>query len=199
MSTPEQDFIFPESLPRRGNAISRWLGRAVLRLGGWRYQVEFPDIPKFVVAGAPHTSNWDAVWAIAFILATGLEIHFMAKAEAFPAWSGWLLRAVGGDPVDRRSPEGLVGQMVREFRDRDKFILVVAPEGTRKKVDRWKSGFYRIAQAAQAPIVLAYLDYPKRIVGVGPAFETTGDMDADIAAMRAHLESTVTPRHPSRV
>lgn len=199
MTTAEQNFIFPDSLPRRGNAIGRWLGQTILRLGGWRYQVEFPDTPKFLVAGAPHTSNWDAVWAIAFILATGLEIHFMAKAEAFPSWAGWFLRSVGGIPVNRQSPEGLVEQMVNEFRSREKFVLVVAPEGTRKKVERWKSGFYRIAQAAQVPIVLGYLDYPKRILGIGPTFQTTGDMEADIAAMRTYLETHITPRHPDRV
>ena len=194
-----QNFIFPDSLPRRGNALSRWLGRTMLRLGRWRYQVEFPDTPKIIIAGAPHTSNWDAIWAIAFILATGLDIHFLAKSEAFPAWAGWLLRAVGGIPVDRRSPGGLVDRTVAEFQRRDKFVLVVAPEGTRKRVERWKSGFYRIATAAQAPIVLGYLDYPKRIVGIGPTFQTTGDMEADIAAMRAYLEANVTPRHPERV
>ncbi len=199
MNTPQQDFIFPDSLPRRGNAISRWLGQTILRLGGWRYQVDFPDTSKFVIAGGPHTSNWDAVWAIAFILSTGLEIHFMAKAEIFPVWAGWFLRAVGGIAVNRSSPEGMVAQMVAGFRSRDKFVLIVAPEGTRKKVERWKSGFYRIAQAANVPIVLGYLDYPKRIVGIGPAFQTTGAMEADMAAMRAYLESHVTPRHPSRV
>jgi len=171
----------------------------MLRLGRWRYQVEFPDTPKIIIAGAPHTSNWDAIWAIAFILATGLDIHFLAKSEAFPAWAGWLLRAVGGIPVDRRSPGGLVDRTVAEFQRRDKFVLVVAPEGTRKRVERWKSGFYRIATAAQVPIVLGYLDYPKRIVGIGPTFQTTGDMEADIAAMRAYLEANVTPRHPERV
>lgn len=199
MNTPQYDFIFPDSLPRRGNAVSRWLGRTILRLGGWRYQVDFPDAPQFVIVGGPHTSNWDAIWAIAFILSTGLEIHFMAKAEAFPVWAGWLLRAVGGIPVNRSSPEGMVAQMVAEFRSRDKFVLIVAPEGTRKKVERWKSGFYRIAQAADVPIVLGYLDYPKRIVGIGPTFQTTGAMEADMDAMRAYLETNVTPRHPSRV
>ena len=89
--------------------------------------------------------------------------------------------------------------MVAEFQSREKFVLVVAPEGTRKKVERWKSGFYRIAQAADVPIVLAYLDYPKRTVGIGPVFKTTGDMEADMAAMRTYLETHITPRHPSRV
>ncbi|MFZ1754946.1 MAG: lysophospholipid acyltransferase family protein [Caldilineaceae bacterium] len=199
MNRTQQNFVFPDTLPRRGNAFTRWLGQTFLRLCGWGYQVEFPHTGKFVIAGAPHTSNWDAVWAIAFIVATGLEIHFMAKAEAFPAWASWLLRSVGGIPVNRQSPENLVEQMVSEFRSRDKFVLVVAPEGTRKKVERWKSGFYRIATAANVPIVLAYLDYPKRIVGIGPTFEITGAMDDDIAAMRAYLETHITPRHPDRV
>jgi len=199
MNTPQRDFVFPDSLPRRGNAFSRWLGRTFLRLSGWRYQLDFPDVPKLVIAGAPHTSNWDAVWAIAFILATGLDIRFMAKAEAFSSWGGWFMRAVGGIPVNRESPVGLVDQMVAEFHNRDKFVLVLAPEGTRKKVDRWKNGFYRIAQAADVPIVLGYLDYSKRIVGIGPTFPATGDMEADIAAMRSYLEGHVAPRHPSRV
>jgi len=199
VSTPQQDFTFPAALPRRGNGIVRWLGRTVLRLGGWRYQVDLPDTTKFVIAGGPHTSNWDAVWAIAFIMASGLELHFMAKSEAFPAWAGWLVRAVGGISVNRTSPEGLVEEMVNEFRSREKFVLIMAPEGTRKKVERWKSGFYRIAQAADVPIVLGYLDYPKRIVGIGPTFQTTGAMEADMAAMRAYLEANITPRHPSRV
>jgi 1-acyl-sn-glycerol-3-phosphate acyltransferase len=192
--------IAGDAVPLRGNGLSRWLGRTVLHLGGWRLQVEFPDAPKFIVAGGPHTSNWDAVWAIAFIMATWLEIHFMAKAEAFPAWGGWLLKLVGGIPVYRDAPEGLVEQMVAEFQHRDQFVLVVvAPEGTRKRVERWKSGFYRIAQAANVPIVLGYLDYSKRIVGVGPIFQTTGDSETDIAAMRTYLETHITPRHPNRV
>ncbi len=197
MPTRIHDMVIPDSLPRRGNFLTRAIGRLMLRLGGWHLTGEFPDTPKFVVAGAPHTSNWDGVWAIAVFLATGLDFHWMAKKELFANPLGGFFRWLGGVPVDRQSPQGIVDQIVDEFRRRDAFLLVITPEGTRKRVERWKTGFYRIAQAADVPIVLGFADYPKRVLGVGPTIKPGGDMERDIAAMQAFY-ATITGRHPER-
>ncbi len=199
MPTRIDDMVIPDSLPRRGNRLTRAVGRLLLRLGGWRLTGEFPDAPKFVVAAAPHTSNWDGLWAIALFLATGVDFHWMAKKELFALpLLGRLFRWLGGVPVDRQAPRGLVEQVVDQFREREAFLLVITPEGTRRRVERWKTGFYRIAHAAQVPIVLGFVDYPRRLLGIGPTFVPTGEMDREIAAMRAFF-AQMTGRHPERM
>lgn len=176
----------PASAPRTGHRFGRWFGRTLLRLGGWSMTGAFPDLRHVVIIVAPHSSGWDAVWGLAAKLAMGLEIHFMAKAELFRGPLGWLLRALGGVPVDRRAPNGVVGQAVEGLRGRQTHWLVIAPEGTRKRVERWKTGFWHIARAAQVPVVCAYFHYPERRIGIGPAFGMTDDLDTDMARIRAY-------------
>lgn len=178
-------FELPPSAPRAGNAFTRWLGRSVLRLGGWRLEGRFPDLPKLVIIAAPHSSAWDAIWGIAAKLALGLHIEFMAKKEAFWWPLGPILRALGGVPTDRRAPNGVVGQMVQRFAAAERLWLVLAPEGTRRRVERWKSGFWQIAHDAEVPVFCAYFHYPERTIGLGVSVVTTADRDADIAAIRA--------------
>lgn len=176
-------------LPRRGGALRAATGRALLRLTGWSIDPEIPDLPKFVVIAAPHSSNWDFIVGIGLVFALRLDIHFIGKAELFRGPLGPLMRWLGGLPVDRSQPQGVVEQTIALFAAHEKLIVAVAPEGTRKPVTRWKSGFYRIALGAGVPIVPGYFDNRRRVVGLGPPFLPTGDAEADIATLRGFYAS----------
>jgi 1-acyl-sn-glycerol-3-phosphate acyltransferase len=173
------------SVPRRGGPIRAAIGRAILRLFGWGIGGGPPDVAKCVVIAAPHSSNRDFFVGIAVVFALRLDAHFIGKAELFRGPLGPLMRWLGGLAVDRRHPEGVVEQAVAMFQARDRLMLALAPEGTRKPVPRWKSGFYRIALGAGVPIVPGYFDNRRRMVGFGPAFYPTGNAEADLAALRA--------------
>jgi 1-acyl-sn-glycerol-3-phosphate acyltransferase len=176
----------PPNAPRSGgNALSRWLALAVLRLGGWRMVGEWPDVKKVVVIVAPHSSGWDAVWGLAAKVAMGVGIAFMGKKELFSGPLGWFLRKLGGFPVDRRAPAGIVDQVTQQIRDADRKCLVLAPEGTRKPVERWKSGFWKIAKKAQVPVFCAWFHYPDKVIGLGPMVELSDDMEGDLLRIRA--------------
>ncbi len=159
----------------------------VLSMMRFRIEGTTPNLPKFVIIGAPHTSNWDFVVAMAAGLALGLEFHWLGKHTIFRGPLGRLWRAMGGIPVDRSAGQGIVEQVLDEMNARDRFILGLSPEGTRRKVDRWKTGFYRIARGAGVPILMVYLDFERRVVGLGDLFEPTGDLEGDIERMRAYF------------
>ena len=176
----------PPNAPRTPpNRFSRWLGRTILRLGGWRMVGAFPDIPKLVLIGAPHSSNWDGVWGFAAKLALGLDLKVLGKHQLFWWPLGVLMRGLGVIAVDRTAAAGVVDQAAALLRTNDKFWFGLAPEGTRKPVERWKAGFWKIAKAADVPVLPAYFHYPDRIIGVGPTFALTDDMHADLARIRA--------------
>lgn len=172
-------------VPRRGGALRAALGRMMLRLMRWRIGPGLPDLAKAVIITAPHSSNWDFPIGIAVVFALRLDVRFIGKMELFHGPLGPLMRWLGGLPVDRKHPVGLVEQTVAMFQEREALLLAVAPEGTRKPVARWKSGFHRIALAAGVPIVPGYFDNRRREVGFGAPFYPTGDAEADIAALRA--------------
>lgn len=174
----------PASAPRTGNALGRCLGRFVLRLGGWRVRGEFPDLAHLVVIAAPHSSAWDAVWGLAVKLALGLRITFIAKQELFRWPLGPLLAAFGGVPVDRSAGKGLVQQMAMHIRSRPACWVVLAPEGTRKRVERWKTGFWHIAKAAQTPVLCASFHYPEKIIGIGPLVHLSNHLENDMRRLR---------------
>jgi 1-acyl-sn-glycerol-3-phosphate acyltransferase len=176
----------PPSLPRtRSSRFARWFARTLLRAGGWRMVGAFPDVPKAVLIGAPHSSNWDGVWGIAAKIALGVDVGVFAKHQLFRWPFGPLLRRMGVIPVNRGDTRGLVEQMQERFHREERFWLGIMPEGTRKRVERWKPGFWKIAKAANVPVVPAYFHYPERIIGVGEPFFLGDDMDADIARIRA--------------
>ncbi|HEY8188579.1 MAG TPA: lysophospholipid acyltransferase family protein, partial [Pyrinomonadaceae bacterium] len=160
--------------------FSFWLGKLWLGAFGWKIQGDDQDCRKFVVIAAPHTSNWDLPFMLATAYAMRVHASWFGKHTAFkPPW-GWLLRKLGGIPVDRRSPHSLVTQMAEEFRTRDHLVLAVSPEGTRSKVDFWKSGFYQIAVQSGVPIGLGYLDYKTKRSGIGMLLLPTGNIKADM-------------------
>jgi 1-acyl-sn-glycerol-3-phosphate acyltransferase len=171
------------------------LARAAFRLIGWKAEGEAPDLPKFVMVAAPHTSNLDGLMLILGAWWFRLKLYWMGKHTLFRAPFGWLLRAFGGVPIDRRAPRGAVQQMIQAFQAQDRQILVVAPEGTRRKSDRWKTGFYYIAEGAGVPIVLAYIDYARKVVGIGPVVVPSGDQDADMRIIHKFYKDKVA-RYP---
>jgi 1-acyl-sn-glycerol-3-phosphate acyltransferase len=175
----------PPSAPRLPrNRFARWLGRTVLRLGGWRIVGAFPDAPKLVLIGAPHSSNWDGVWGFAAKLALGLDIRILGKHQLFRGPLGPLMRALGVIAVNREAPQGVAEQIARRMRAADRYWFGIAPEGTRKPVDRWKTGFWKIARAAGVPVLPAYFHYPDRVIGIGPLFTPSDDLNADLARLR---------------
>jgi 1-acyl-sn-glycerol-3-phosphate acyltransferase len=174
----------PPNAPRMHVGISRRLGAAWLRMTGWRLTGEFPDVPKAVLIVAPHSSNWDGMHGLAMKQVLGLDLAFAAKRQLFWWPLGPILRKVGAFPIDRGAATDLVQRMAEEFARHEHFWFGVAPEGTRKHVLRWKTGFWRIAKAANVPIIPAYFHYPEKRAGIGSLFHLSDDMDADIARLR---------------
>ncbi|HZX78947.1 lysophospholipid acyltransferase family protein [Lysobacter sp.] len=176
----------PPSAPRiHRNAFVRWLGRTVLRMGGWRMEGAFPDLPRVVLIGAPHSSNWDGVWGFAALMALGLDLKVLGKDTLLKVpVMGPVLKRLGVIPVDRSAAQGVVEQAARMIRSADHFWYGLAPEGTRKVVEKWKPGFWRIAKAAGVPVVPAYFHYGRKIIGIGAPFELSDDYEADVARIR---------------
>ncbi len=179
----------------RVNPLAHWIGRILLPLLGWKTEGKVPDLPQFVCVVAWHTSNWDFLYGLLGSWVFGVHTSFLGKDSLFRGPFGWLFRALGGIPVDRSRHHNLVGAAVDAFRRSPHLIYVVAPEGTRRKTDSWKSGFYHIAREAHVPIVLAHLDYGRRVCGFGPVIEPTGNTEADLAKVRAFYAAVV-PKHP---
>jgi 1-acyl-sn-glycerol-3-phosphate acyltransferase len=161
------------------------LGKAILDAAGWTIVGGAPNVARCVLIAAPHTSNWDFLYAIACTSALGLPLRFMAKDSLFRGAQGALLRALGGIAIDRSKANNVVDAMVQEFERGEPLVLLIPPEGTRKARDYWKSGFYHIARGAGVPVALGFLDYPNKRVGIGPLVELSGDVKSDMDRIRA--------------
>lgn len=173
------------------------LGRLYLFLFGWKPGGERPAARKYVLVAAPHTSYWDMPHMVALSWVFGIRLHWMGKHTIFRGPASGFFKALGGIPVDRRSPQGLVRQMADEFACRESFVLSVPPEGTRARRDYWKSGFYQIAREANVPIVLGYLDFGRKVGGFGDPLPVTGDVVADMDRVRAFYRVRgITGKHP---
>lgn len=177
--------------------IVRLLAILFLKMIGWRREGSLPRVPKYVIILAPHTSNWDLPIGLAIAFALKLRGYWLGKDELFQWPLRGFFRWLGGIPIDRSRSGDIVMQVVKIFKERVNFIVVLTPEGTRKKVTYWKSGFYYIARCAAVPIVLAFLDYRCKAGGVGPVFYPTGDREADMEYIRAFY-ATVTGKHPEK-
>jgi len=160
------------------------LGNRLLRLGGWHLVLVQPP-PKTVVIIYPHTSNWDFFIGMAARWAAGLRAYWAGKDTIFRWPVAGLLKRLGGIPVNRRIRTGFTSQMLAEFERRDDFLLVIAPEGTRKRTEYLKSGFYHLALAAKVPLGLAFFDYQRKEVGIGAYIALCGDEQKDLEAIRA--------------
>lgn len=155
-----------------------WLVYRLLLAFGWRYEGELPDIPKMIVAGAPHTTNWDFILFLGALHHFDIKVKYLGKHTLFRWPFGYFFRAFGGIPVDRSRPGGVVSQVKEAFDEVDEMILVVAPEGTRRRVPYWRSGFVKIAEGVGVPVVFASLDFATKTVTIGPTVRYEGDLGA---------------------
>lgn len=191
MSTTEerQDplvLALPPQAPRAGTApIFQRGALLLLRLSGWRMRGEWPDVPRMVMIAAPHSSAWDAVWGFAIKLGSNLGIVFIGKKEIFVGPLGWYLRRMGGMPVDRQAPVGVIEQAAQGLIKAERMWFVLAPEGTRRRVEHWKPGFWKIARAANVPVCCVAFNYAEKVIEVGPLLHCTENYEADMAFVRA--------------
>jgi 1-acyl-sn-glycerol-3-phosphate acyltransferase len=171
------------------------MGRLGMRIMRWRIEGQFPDLAKFVIIVAPHTSNWDFIAGLFCDLALDLEAGFLMKHTAFVGPIGTWFKSLGGIPVRRDASHNVVTQVVAEFARRDTLVLAITPEGTRKKVTQWKSGYWHIARAASVPIVPVGLDFERRSAVIGPVRYPTESL-ADDEAVFKQFFAGISPKRP---
>ena len=173
--------------PRAGRFV-RALADLWLRFYGWKVDGTLPDDVKAVAIAYPHTTNWDLPFMLAVSYRLGVRPSWLGKRQLFRFPFGGLMRFLGGLPVDRGARTNLVAQVVERFDEVDRLFLVIPPSGTRKRAPHWKSGFYHIARGASVPILCTYLDYARKIGGIGLVLTPTGDVRADMDAIRGFYE-----------
>jgi len=169
------------AIPTRGWRSGRALGRLILTVIRWGFEGEVPNVSKGVIIVAPHTSNWDFIVGVGAMLALDLKLRFLGKHTLFDGPLAPMMRGLGGIPVDRTKPgQGIVEEMAERFEKEEELLLALSPEGTRRSVDRWKTGFHRIAHAADVPIMAVALDYGPRRIRFGPVVHPSDDIDRDV-------------------
>lgn len=177
--------------------ILHWVGRLWMWAFGWEVEGDPPPCPRAVIIAHPHTTNWDMPHMLAASFVYRYRISWLGKRALFRPPFGGLMRALGGIPVDHDAPHGLVAQTARALRDSERLAVAVPPSGSRRRQDRWRSGFYWIAHAAQVPVVCGFLDYRRRRAGVGLSFVPTGDVRADMERVRAFYRG-IRGRYPDQ-
>ncbi|WP_243048295.1 1-acyl-sn-glycerol-3-phosphate acyltransferase [Dyella sp. RRB7] len=174
----------PSEAPKLNSRFWPWLARVLLRLSGWKLIGELPNVPKLILIGAPHSSYWDGYYGLLMKIGLGVDINIMIKREVLEGPLGIILRPIGMIAINRSAALNVVGQMVQRFNERPRMWLGITPEGTRKKVTHWKSGFLRIAHEADVPIQTIFLDYPTKTFTLGPVVHATDDHEADMVRIR---------------
>ena len=170
----------------------------ICRLLGWEITGEIPvSVKKAVIIVAPHTSLWDFVYGRLAFWVLGIDVRFMINEKYFFWPLGWLLKALGGQPVKQTQSTRLLREIFNHFKKSDTYFLVITPEGTRQRVSRWKKGFYQIATENNVPVVMAFIDYKEKKGGVGPLFYPTGNFDADMKEIEGFYRR-FHARHPER-
>lgn len=170
------------------------LAQGLLRLFGWRVQFDGLPARQGVLIVYPHTSNWDFPFGLGAKWALSLDAAFLGKHTLFRFPFGVFLRYLGGIPVNRRAPQGVAETVIARYRESERLYVVIAPEGTRRKVARWKSGFHRIAREANVPVVPVLFDWSRRLIRVDPPVEMSADLDADVARLQARAEPSMARR-----
>lgn len=169
----------------------------IMKTCGWRIEGQLPQLPKFVVVGAPHTSNWDFPVAMMALFAFRLKASWMGKDSLFRGILKPFFLWLGGIPIDRSKSNNVVKRSVQIFNLNDKMVMLIPPSGTRRKTTAWKTGFYYIALGANVPIVLGYADFHRKICGIGPVFYPTGDVETDIERIQSFY-SNITAKYPEK-
>ena len=171
------------SRKRACGSFARWLGKTVNRCAGWQVEGQAPDDARMLIIAAPHTSNWDFIYLIAAAFSLGLSVHWIGKESLFRGPLGLVLRFMGGIPIDRSRRNNLVASLAEEINASPGCVLVVPPEGTRGQAPYWKSGFFRIAQTATIPMVCGFLDYHRKVAGLGPVIPHDIDEESLMARL----------------
>ncbi len=170
----------------------------LFNLLGWKVPNDFPSgVDKYIIIAAPHTSNWDFPIAVLYKFATGKEINFIGKHTLFKPPFGFIFRAMGGTPVNRTTSKNMVQAIIDIFNEKDKFIFALSPEGTRKKVSKWKTGFYHVAKGANVPIVMATLDFGNKQILISDPYYVTGDQKVDFTYFHEYFKD-VEGRNPDQ-
>ncbi len=169
----------------RVSALSRMFACSLLKIMGWNIKGTSPDIPQYLCIAAPHTSNWDMFYFLLLASAMNVKLSFMAKRSLFKPPFGFLTRMLGGISIDRSKDSNVVDATIRVFREQERVVIALLPEATRTRTDHWKSGFYFIAQGANVPIVMFYMDFSRKEGGSSQPFYLTGDPDFDMDHIRA--------------
>ena len=190
--------VMPENVPKDGNRFTRWLGRTLLRLMGWQFKGEFPNKKRLIVAAAPHTSNWDFILIMLGKMALGIHFSYLMKKEAF-IWpfKGLFIR-MGGVPIDRSQATDIVDQIAHWFASKDKMWVAMTPEGTRSKVNKWKTGFLRISEKAEVPVFMVSIDFPSKTFHLLKEWQTTGDHEKDADDIKNYINANFSGRHPEK-
>lgn len=162
------------------NRLLAAIATGILKTSGWRVVGAPPATERYVLIAAPHTSNWDFPMMLLAVLKLGMDVHWLGKSSLFRRPFGGVMRWLGGIPVDRSKSNNLVPQLTALFDRREELVLLIPPEGTRAKVERWKSGFYYVAAGAGVPILLGFIDASRKELGFGPLFQPSGDYYADL-------------------
>ena len=173
-----------DAIPQRKHPIRTLIGRAVFELIGWNLEGNLPNKSKLVLVALPHSSNFDFVLGLSVIWGWGLKLNYMGKHTLFKFPHGLFFRAVGGIPVDRRSPQGLIEKMTNEFNSRSSLMLAITPEGTRNSDGTLRAGFARIAKAASAPVLPVIVNYKTKTLSVGKLITDLSDVESIIAAVK---------------
>lgn len=177
--------------------FSQRIGQAVMSLIGWRVQIDRPLPDRCLIIGAHHTSGSDLLLTLLLMLAANLRFQWIAKDSAFRGLLGPPMRLLGGVPVTRGAASNFVGQVVDAFGRAERLQIAILPEGTRGRTSHWKTGFYYIALGAGVPIIMGYADYRRKVVGLGPQLEPSGDIEADFQVL-AQFYQGITARYPAR-
>ena len=164
--------------------LLRFISVVLLKLIGWKALGEPLEHQRFVLIAAPHTSNWDFPLMLMVVLKLKLRVFWMGKHTLFPFPFGWFMKWLGGIPIDRGAAHNVVSETVRQYAENDELVVLIPPEGTRKKVKTWKTGFYHIASNASVPILMGYVDGSRKVAGFADFFTPTGDLEKDLEDIR---------------
>jgi len=193
----ENEFIGPNT-PRMGNALTRWTGDMILKAMGWTIHGKLPNLRKVIVIGGPHTSNWDLFLVVGSMLSVGLKFSWMMKKEAFFWPLGGLWKALGGIPIDRKIKMDVVGQIKSFFESQEKIWLGITPEGTRAKVERYKTGYLRIAKGVGAPLFIVGIDSLNKRIILDKLWDPKGEIEQENAAIKTYIESKYRGINPQK-
>ena len=193
----DNKFIGPNT-PRMGNALTRWIGDIILNSMGWTLHGELPNLKKAIIIGGPHTSNWDLFLALGSMLSIGIKFSWMMKKEAFIWPLGSLWKALGGIPIDRKAKTDVIGQVKTFFVENDKVWLGLTPEGTRAKVERYKTGYLRMAKGVGVPLFIVGIDSVNKRVVLDKTWDPSRDIETENAAIKAYVENTYVGINPEK-